>query len=198
MGSISNPLWLVYQGKCAKTGTDYLMDYFPPDGGAVKSGTTLLLTAGEVYYQPFLILQTTTVTSIKFEVTGASGAGTGVYCGIYYADEDWQPTTLLVKGNAEIATDAIGVKTATLTASTNIARGRYVMAMAVEDAPTMRAVNGANIGFNTTLGASCMISYLRVTKAYADLATTGTAWDDAPMLPNGFYRFMWLNVTDVA
>lgn len=156
------------------------------------STSTVALVAGRLYYMPFMVRTPITVIGMTIEVTAASGAGTGVDVGIYRADTDWQPTSL-VSDVGELLTDAIAVVSSGVL---NIAlvEGNYLIAMAAESTPTLRTVSGGVPFANPVLSVNLLVGGLAVAKLYGALADPGTLWDN-PLYGNLFRYYVFLGVT---
>jgi hypothetical protein len=153
-----------------KWGTDFILP-----GVAPVSITTGVVTVNQLRYYPIIVSTTITVDRLAAEVTSAGAAATTFRMGIYNADVDWQPTSLVVDGGTSAA-DSTGVKTVTI--NQTLSPGRYLLALHSDGAPILRVIRGAiaSMGFASGLGASPFINLMRVTATYAVFASTGVAW----------------------
>lgn len=155
-------------------------------GVAISAGGTLALSANQVRYFPILVDTTITIDQFGLEVTAAGAAATTLRMGLYSADTDWQPTSLILDAGT-VAADSLGVKTLSPTAF-SLAPGRYVLAINTDGAPTVRTVRG---GFRSGLvviglGTNIVLNFLRGVQAYAAFPSTGTAYSTAGGGTNAF------------
>lgn len=167
----------------AGAGTTYYgipgMYYIGTNGNEVVAG-------GRIYYEPFQVTGATiTVTELATHVKTAATAGASARMGIYNADTAWQPTTLVLDAGA-VAIDSVGIKSITAL-SQPLPPGRYVKAI----------TKSANVGLAylqcgplivATTDFQATITRLRVTSAYAALASTGVAWDSVDSTGGGGVR----------
>src|SRR6188508_2823782 len=90
-----------------KTGSTY--SYMIP-GVETIAGGTVALTANQIRYEPFIVNSTITLDQLICEITTNSAGGTTVRVGIYAANTDWQPTTLIVDaGTLDASANAIKI-----------------------------------------------------------------------------------------
>ena len=150
--------------------------------GAYISGLAdaIALTAGTYFYFPAVVTQQLTLASIKTEVFNASAAS-NIRMGIYTADSNWQPQTLLFDSGS-ISSATTGVKS--FTTSQVLAPGLYLgciqssdSAVQVRDAASsfvmgVYSINGPNFGG----GANLIRGSWSVTGSYGALPGSGTAW----------------------
>lgn len=137
---------------------------------------TVVMSENVLRFQPFLVDTPITVDQIVFEVTtAATDFGTKeARVGIYAADTDWQPTTLLVDSGA-LATNSPGIKTASI--SLALTAGRYLMAWINGSNPAVRRLRGSSLaGIHPSLGATPYIQTFAVNQTYGALPSS-TAWD---------------------
>ena len=168
---LDNPEIKVARGR-AKTGTT-LVGIVP--GVGVHSTSTVTLETGYVYYFPMLVETDITISGLTMQITTAAAAGKLAGLGIYNADTDWQPTTLVVDAGT-IAIDALAVVTKSVTQF--LPAGRYLLAFTSNENAVFRLYRGSLpfSGIPLTMG-SAVINALYVAKAYAAYADPGTAWD---------------------
>jgi hypothetical protein len=147
--------------------------YYSIPGVVVTAIATTTVAQDTIRYTPILIPTTVTLDQLAIEVSTASGTGgSTARMGLYNADTDWQPTTLVVDGGT-VATDSTGVKTASI--SQQLSPGRYLLAINASVNVACRAFRSGIPG-NTladSLGGSAFLSNLRVASAYAAFAGTG-------------------------
>jgi len=109
-------------------------DYVVPYATNGTAATTLALTANRIYWIPFIVWSTVSITTIAINVTMAA-TGT-VYVGIYNSDSIYQPNSLLT--SVSFSSSSTGVKF-TVTSLT-LLPGVYWIALVSNAAPTLRAV----------------------------------------------------------
>lgn len=177
-----------------------------PSGGAkwwnmpgitTHSVATRGLIANRMNYEPMLVVAPTAIDALGVEVSTLIAA-TNIRLGIYHADEDWQPTTLVVDAGA-VASDTTGVKTASFTAMT-LQPGRYVKARISNGAPTIRVVRGALnlLGYFATLGATPSAEMAYVGSTYGALPTSGVLWTTTTAGNIGFENGVFVRITDAS
>ncbi len=154
--------------------------------------TTALMVTNALYYFPFTIRTPVTITAMTIEVTTAR-TGKAVRLGIYRADKDWQPTSL-VKDAGTLSVGSIAVVPLT-GLSISLQEGRYLIALHSEANPVLRAGRGAVPFFLAALGANTFNSIQSVSKTYAVLADPGTPWDTVEAYASGFYYPVFLTLT---
>lgn len=145
-------------------------------------------------YEPFVTLTAITIDQIVIEVTTAAAAANTARVGIYNADVDLQPTSLVVDAGT-VATDSTGVKAASI--STTLQPGRYLLAINASADFTARFVRGGNVlaGFLPALGASPILNNMTNSTAYAAFPSTGAAWTFAGNGNSGMQRCMWVRIS---
>mgnify|MGYP001604259499 CR=1 FL=1 len=146
----------------------------PGVGGTAQ--TSLAHAANIVFYFPIIAHTPITIGQVTIEVTTAATAGKKCRFAVYDADINWQPVARKV-ASAEIAIDAIAVVNTALT-STILQPGRYLEALTLQEAATLRCIYGteALAGFNPDFSGTPLCYGLTIAKAYAALADPGTAW----------------------
>lgn len=149
--------------------------YYSIPGNQAATVATSAITANVVRYAPFLVKTPITLDQLSIEVTAAGAASTTARLGIYNADTDWQPTSLVVDAGT-VAVDSTGVKTASI--SQSLSPGRYLLAFNSDGAPTVRIVRGGAhlLGYDPALNTTPFVTNIRVTQAYAVFPSPGTAW----------------------
>lgn len=165
-------------------------------GVAMIGRATAVLTADVTYYGPFILQTQVTADRIAAEVTSAGAAGKVIRMGIYNADFDWQPTTLVVDGGT-IAADSATVQTVTI--SQVLVPGRYLLALNSNGTPTVRSIQGGNLmGLQSTLSAFPFFS--RAARALEAIAATafpnpGNAWSNYTGSAVGFDYYNFIRLT---
>lgn len=142
------------------------------------TATTFARAANIVYYEPFYVEDPCVIDELWTEITAGGSAGTTARLGIYNADEDWQPTSLLVGPATTVPVDSTGVKKLTGLGQA-VPAGRYLGAFTSDGAPTTRVMRGSIRGapLGSALGSNLAVRFMQKAKAYAALADPGTAWD---------------------
>jgi len=164
-------------------------------GIITDSSTTQALSLNRCHYYPIFVRTPITIDQVVLEVTTAAAAGKKGRFGIYKADKNWQPTSLVV-ASAEIALDATAVVTTTLT-TTKLEEGRYLMVINCEDTATFRATRYSGMpftGFIATLGANLFGFLFYAAQAYAALPAAGLAWDTVSASTEGPKYMTFLRV----
>lgn len=180
------PFFPIAEGRPKSTGETLLM--LP--GITPVSQSTKTLVANTLYFEPIEVTTPITIDAIVCEVsTGAAGAAR---LGIYNADTNWQPTTLVVDGST-IDTTAAAVKTRAITARA-LPPGRYLLAYVSDATPVLRSVkSGTFTGSCPTLGASALPINWNINFAYAALPAS-TSWDTVTYSTTPFSHAMFLSV----
>jgi hypothetical protein len=129
-----------------------------------------------IFYFPVKVDTPITIDQLVIEVTQVAAAGSKARLGIYKADINWQPTSLVVDAG-EVAIDDTAVVAATV--NVTLPEGRYLLAYTANDLAGLRASYAAQIliGFVPTLGEPAVICYITVAKTYAALSDPGIPWD---------------------
>ncbi len=173
-GGLHNPRIEIPQGRPESATVTYIGIVGAGGGLSGTFGTT----AGRIYYFPMKIDTAITIDQLVVEVTAAAGAGNNLRLGIYKADRDWQPTTL-VQDYGEI--DANSVTVQAITSTQVLPPGRYVLALATEANTTVRRLYNVAGPFHMvlpTFGATPFGRAMIATAAYAVFAATGVVWTD--------------------
>lgn len=146
-------------------------------GMAFAGVVSAALALDRVHYNPIKVETPITINQVTIEVTTAAAAGKKCLVGIYKADKNWQPTSLVV-ASAAIAIDSVAVVNTAITA-TVLAPGRYLIAITLQATATFRQMRYSTLPFgcNPSFGGTPVLKTLYVGKTYAALANPGTAWD---------------------
>ncbi len=81
----------------------------------------------QIRYQPIFVVSSISVDQIACDVNTAATLGTNCRMGIYTADTNWQPTTLVADSGDVAVNSGTGIKSASISAT--LTAGRYLMAM---------------------------------------------------------------------
>jgi hypothetical protein len=146
--------------------------YVIPGVGITSVGTNSPST-GQIRYQPIMVRTSIGIDQIACEVQ-ASGVSAHARLGLYTANTNWQPVTLI--GEGEVDASSNGVKTVSL--STTLAPGRYLMAINTDVTITLRNwVGPTEFGqIISTLGASSLNDLWFVSSAYGAFSSSPVAW----------------------
>lgn len=150
--------------------------YILPGVVPFSAGTVAGPSTGFIFYMPIFVERVITVDQIAIEVTTLFSGGK-VRVGIYNADTDYQPTSLILD-SGELATDSTGVKTASI--SQALVAGRYLLALTENNSGIgLRMVRGylPNGSFGTALGSNIFTHRVAVAQSYGALASTGVVAD---------------------
>ena len=161
---------IVVVGRAKAGGTTH---YMVP-GVELSATGTVAIAANVLRYEPFITNTTITIDQLALEVTTASAGGTTLRMGIYNADTDWQPTSLIVDAGT-VAADSLGVKTASI--SQTLSPGRYLKVINSDSTPTLRTGRGGSalLGAQSTLTSAPFFTP-SVATAYAAFTAAGVAW----------------------
>jgi hypothetical protein len=148
--------------------------YIGVPGVEFSTISTLALIANRDYYFPMYCTSKIVLSDLLAEVT-TLGAGGKARLGIYNADTDWQPTTLIIDAG-EIDTSATGIKTASI--DITLPPGRYLLAINAKVAATFRVLRGGTIyqNLNPVLSANAFFSGAYGSRAYGAFPAAGTLW----------------------
>lgn len=169
----------MYNATASKYGAGPTKSLFWPGASFAGWNQAAPMTANALHYQPGYAAKSITLSAIKFEVFVAATAGKVMRVGLYVADDDWQPTTLIVD-SGDIAADSTGVKT--YTTSAVVPAGRILAVVHSDGAPQLRIcgipnwgqVRGDLFGGGGNLAHVGWLTKTSVT--YAALPSSGTAW----------------------
>lgn len=157
-----------------KTGSTY---GFVIPGVEATGVATAVLTANQVRYEPFYVATQITIDQLALEVTSTGGAGKLVRVGIYNADGDLQPTSLVYDAGT-IAADSVTAQTISLGVAQTLSPGRYLFALNSDGTPTLRCLRAGSMlsGFAAAFGASPFVVSLTAAQTYGAFPGTGLAW----------------------
>lgn len=148
----------------------------------MTSLATSTFTANQLRLVPFVITKSVTLASLALETTVVGDAGSVARLGIYGADSNGQPTTLVAEAGT-VPTDAVGCPEVAFASPPTLAPGVYWGAVVVQGAvttqPTLRTTNINNpvvpVGSPTALTAGAV----KTTYSGATVAT-GSALPASP------------------
>jgi hypothetical protein len=113
-------------------------DYVVPYATNGTAATTFTFTANRIYWIPFIVWSTVSITGMAVNVTTAASTGQNnlIYVGIYSSTTTYAPNTLITSASFDCS--STGLKTATV--SLTLQPGVYWIAIACDITPTIRAV----------------------------------------------------------
>lgn len=148
---------------------------FTIPGIELSSSSTTTLAINQLRYAPFIVRTPIIIDLLSVEVTTAVALAT-IRMGVYKADSDLQPTTLVTDAG-EIDASTTGVKS--ISVSLNLDPGTYLTALNVNVAGVaVRIARGGSMyaGLNASMGSTPFTQSFRVPTAYATLADPGATW----------------------
>jgi len=136
--------------------------------------STAVMVANRLYYEPVYVATTITLDRLICEIT--AGVAGNARMGIYNADRDWQPTSLVVDGG-QFATGVAAV--INLAINVTLQPNRYLFAIHADAGPTVRFTRGGARypGYGSSLGATPFTTQLFIALAYGPLADPGIPWN---------------------
>lgn len=144
-------------------------------GAQIASVQTLAVPTLIRRYNAFELTEPTRITDLSFEVTTGPGGATSVIAGIYAADQDFQPVDRQASVSVAVAAGFTGVKTAAMPVT--LQPGRYLMAVQVGAAMTLRSMRGGVSHLAPALGATPVPAAFTVTATFEDgLLPEGVRW----------------------
>lgn len=105
-----------------------------PGAGFTSTGGGDFVTANDIYYEPYNVSQAITVNQLSFLVTSAGAAGNACRVGIYEADNEFQPTDLVIDAG-QVINDTTGWKHVSV--NVVLAAGNYVNAIICNSSPAL-------------------------------------------------------------
>lgn len=157
------------------------------------SVSTAAMVADTLRYAPMFVVTPITLDRIGLEVTTAGAAGKVLRLGIYNADLNWQPTSLVLDAGT-VAADSTGQKLITINQA--LPAGRYLLVLNTDGTPTVRYVTGGQryMGINALGGAPFHFKMV-VSSAYGAFAGTGVAWDTTQSVASAFGHIVVVRVS---
>lgn len=156
--------------------------------------TTLTITANRLYYTPIYLSRQLTVSAFYIRVTGAAVNG-AIRVGIYKADKNWQPESLVVDAGA-IDTSSTGTKSVSLSPEQILQPGRYLIAQVFNNSTNDIQIYRATAryaGFaasDLTFTQTMYVSY-----TYSTLPTTPLKWDTIDIGSTAMLYFTLLKIS---
>jgi hypothetical protein len=186
----------VAQGRAVAGGTTYLslpgVDPNPTLG-------TFVISSGIAFYLPIWTPTDISIDQYIIEVT--TGAASTCRMGIYTADKNWQPATLVAGSDSgSVSTTAIAVVTTSVTPFILPAGRALIWFNQFSAAPTLRSMRAqAPYGYNTGLGSgTTTLTTSKETQNNGTNAAPSTplAWTQSNnSTPSLFEYFVWLRVS---
>ncbi len=159
--------------------------------------TTGVSTIDRVLYHPFVVDHPIQVDQLTITVTSAGAGSTTARMGIYHADNEFQPLSLVVDAGT-VAVDSTGVKHLAVSPAELLLPGRYVMALNTDGTPTLRLIAVGIMmlgGLDESFGTNPFVAELFATQTYAAFPDPGTQYTTAGITNNGFWYRMLLRVS---
>jgi len=144
---------------------DYVVPYA---SNGYTASTTLTLTAKRIYWIPFIVWATISISGIAVNVTTAAIAGEFINVGIYSSTDTNAPNTRLVLSAFDCSTTGLQTDTVSLT----LQPGVYWVAISSDKTPSIRAI--------ASLGAFSLALPSLGTAHTTYWYTTGTLLPTAP------------------
>lgn len=137
--------------------------------------STTAIATDTLRYGPMFVQTPITIDRIACEVTTAAAAGKLIRMGIYNADTNWQPTSLVLDAGT-VAADTLGVKAITINQALPV--GRYLLVSNTDGAPSLRMLGGGQRFMSIpALSGAPFNARCHVASAFATFASTGVVWD---------------------
>lgn len=150
------------------------LSYVTFTSGMVTFNYGDVLTANRLYYEPFSVRVTTVVDKLAVGVKVAGAGGTHIRLGIYNADTDWQPTTLVIDAGTVTADSVAVPKEIDLAPNITLVPGLYLACFVSDGAPTMWEVETPSPVTATTSFYPCQEFYDAF--VYDVLPGSGQTW----------------------
>ena len=114
--------------------------------------------------------------------------------GIYNADENWQPTTLVIDAGT-VDNSAVGLKSIAI--DVDLPPGRYLTALNTNFGVVFRTIRSGSryTGLMDTLGSNPLLAYMFKNTAFVPFPGTGTLWDTVSYGTVGFQHFVFLRIS---
>jgi len=173
-------------------------------GGALQFGVptnelftgtvgTTGLNANQIRYVFFKVDYPITITAWQFDVSATPASNANVRVGIYRADGAWQPigAPLYDNGGTAVANGFTGVKSAT-GLSVALAPGRYLTAINMDIAMSMRAYQVGSRAIDGGMGTTPIVQKVVNSQTYGALPTPGTVWNATNLAAGGMqHSVLW-------
>lgn len=162
-------------------------------GVEVQSIGTNAPSINQIRYSPIYVATPITIDQLVCEVT-TLGTSAHARLGLYNADINWQPTSLIAEGGVDAS--STGIKT--VSASATLAAGRYLTAINSDVSATTFRIwrGGTRYGqLRSALGANAFHDLWFVSSAYGAFASTGVAWTgENGASSGGMYYYVVLRI----
>lgn len=162
--------------------------------------STYTLSTGRAQYFPFQCDTSIVIDQIVVELTTGVAAST-FRVGIYNADVNWQPTTLVSGTDTGDLTGTIAAQgvIATTISDTTLAAGRYLAWLSTSTGNhvvrCMRGNASQFLGYPPALGANSGFTQTFVSQTYGAPPSTGLAWDTGSVGTATTYSWpVWVRV----
>jgi len=170
--------------------------YVIPGVELVSVGTTGVVS-DRVYYEPFYVVTTITLNLIGVEAVVAGSTFALTRLGIYNADRDWQPTTLVVDAG-QVSCNTLGVKT--LAINVTLPPGRYLFARNSQDTSPLcqfRMIRGGSryTQLISTMGVAPLIVELYMGQLFGPFPSPGTPWQSVSLANAPFGHVVFCGVS---
>ena len=168
-----------------------------PGVHGIRAVQTIVVTADQVRYHPHVVEYPLQIDQLIIEVTSAGAGSTTARLGLYHADNEFQPTALVVDAGT-VAVDSTGKKAITLGTVELLSPGRYVTAFNSDGTPTIRTAqynSGDWGGVTDDLGANHFVLALRATQTYAVFPDPGLAYTEAQIGNAGLAYGVYMRVS---
>lgn len=145
-------------------------------GFEAAAQSTTGVTNNRLIYESIVVPTTITIDQLVVEVTTLVASGSA-RLGIYNADINWQPTSLILDAGT-VATDTTGIKSISI--SQVLAPGRYLFAVVTNSSThQFRTARGGSrlFGYSPALGTTIFTGSVQVAFTFGVLPDPGTAWD---------------------
>lgn len=168
--------------------------YLGLPGVDFHSVAVVSVSANRLHYAPFYVTTPMNVDRICCEVTGNVQVGALGRLGIYNADENWQPTTLVIDAGT-VDNSAIGLKSIAI--DVDLPAGRYLTALNTNFGVIFRTIRSGSrhTGLMDTLGSNPILAYMFKNTAFVPFPETGTLWDTVSYGTVGFQHFVFLRIS---
>lgn len=146
--------------------------YFSVPGVRWSTNGSANVVAQDIYYEPFQVCKSITVTRLAFLVTSAGNPSDYCRLGIASANSEWQATNLVIDGG-QVINDSTGWKIDDI-ADTVLAPGAYVNMLTCNTGPGLGAAGGET--YQSMLINTGNTGTSRYSGNIRDNAPTGTPW----------------------
>lgn len=148
-----------------------------PTSEKANAVSTTGLNINQVRYVWMKVEYSIIINAHQFEVTTAPASNANVRIGLYRADSSCQPIDTIIydSGNIPVASGFLGIKK-TSGLSIGIPAAIYLVAINIDVAMSLRAINCGTPAIDTNLGANALIQKVVANQTFGAFPTTGTLW----------------------